>query len=364
MKVKDITNCIENIAPLMFQESYDNSGLIVGDKNYKIDRALICLDVTDEIINEAIEKDCHLIIAHHPIIFKAIKKINNKTRIGKILLKAIKHDIAIYAAHTNLDNIIDGVNSMICQKLDLKNVKILSPKTGLLRKIVTFCPVDKAEQVRNAMFKAGAGTIGNYDNCSFNSQGLGSFKAGKNTNPYVGEIGKLHYEDEIKIETIFPVNKESEIIDALLKAHPYEEVAYDIYPLENKYYNIGAGMIGELEFAEDEFSFLKKVKDIVKIACVRHSKLLNKKVKKIAVCGGSGSFLIKDAIIANADVFLTADIKYHDFFDANDKIVIADIGHYESEQFAKELLYNILNKKFPNFAFFISKINTNSINYL
>ncbi|MCD4747064.1 MAG: Nif3-like dinuclear metal center hexameric protein [Bacteroidales bacterium] len=364
MKIKDITDHLENFAPLMLQESYDNAGLIVGDKNNNLNKILLCLDVTEKILEEAIENQCNLIISHHPLIFKSIKKINGKNQVERILLKAIKKDICIYAIHTNLDNVNDGVNSIICQKLGIKNTKILLRKNGLLRKLITFCPVDNTEQLKNALFEAGAGHIGNYDCCSFSSQGTGSFRPMKNANPYVGNIEKLHHENEIKIETIYPVYKQSEILTALFNTHPYEEVAYDIYPLQNEFDKVGAGMIGELETEINEMEFLNKIKKVFKTGCIRHSELLQKKIKRIAVCGGSGSFLIKDAIANGADMFLTSDIKYHDFFEANNKIVIADIGHYESEYFTKELIYSILIKKFPNFAIFISELNTNSVNYL
>ncbi len=364
MKIKEIINCIEDFAPDKIQESYDNSGLILGSYNSDINKVLICIDVTEDIIEEAINKKCDIIISHHPLIFNSLKKINVENIVGKILVKAIKNDISIYAAHTNLDNIIDGVSGMLSKKLSLKNTKVLLPKADLLRKLVTFCPKDKADDVRNSLFKAGAGHIGNYDCCSFNTNGTGSFRALENANPYVGKINELHNEDEVKIETIYPYYLEDKILTTLFKIHPYEEVAYDIYPLINKFDKIGAGIVGELEKEENEIDFFLRLKKILNAKCIRHTKLFEKKIKKVAICGGSGSFLIQEAIKVNADIFITADIKYHQFFDANNKIIIADVGHYESEQFAKELLYLIINKKFPNFAIFISKINTNPINYI
>ena len=364
MKICDITNCIEEFAPLMLQESYDNSGLIIGEKNTEISKALICLDVTEEIIDEAIAENFQLVISHHPVIFKGLKKINCKNAVERIIVKAIKNDIAIYAVHTNADNIIDGVNAVISKKLDLKNTRVLLPRKYLLKKIVTFCPVENADKVRNALFEAGAGFIGNYDSCSFNAKGTGSFKANEMANPHVGEINELHYEDEIRIETIYPVYKEQKILKNLFNAHPYEEVAYDIYTLDNEFNRVGAGIIGELQKPTDELELLKKIKKIVKTDCIKHSDLLSKKIKKVALCGGSGSFLISNAINADADIFITADVKYHEFFEADNKILIADIGHFESEQFIKQLIYAVIIKKFPNFALRISEKNTNSINYL
>lgn len=363
MIIKDITDFIENLAPVQLQETYDNAGLIIGDKNTEINQILVCLDVTENIVDEAIEKKCQLIISHHPLIFKGIKKINGNNSIEKIIIKAIKNNIAIYAVHTNLDNVINGVNSVLAEKLGLKNQRSLQPKKDIFRKLVFFCPVIHVDRVRKAIFEAGAGKIGNYDSCSFNTEGEGSFKAMENANPFVGEPGKLHFEKEIRIETIYPFYLESKIIEALLQSHPYEEVAYDIYKLENYFSQIGSGIIGEID-ETDELNFLSQIKNISNCKCIRHSDLLDKKIKKVAICGGSGSFLIKDAIAAKADIFISGDIKYHDFFEAENKILIADIGHYESEQFTKDLLYTFITKKFPNFAVLISENNTNPIHYL
>ncbi len=363
MLIKNIVECIENIAPLVLQENYDNAGLIIGDAETEIETALICIDVTEEIVVEAIKKNCRLIISHHPVVFKGLKKINAKNSIERIVTKAIKNDIAIYAAHTNLDNVANGVNSILAEKLCLKNIEILSPKTDILRKLVCFCPVDYADKVREAIFEAGAGHIGNYSHCSFNLNGNGSFKATEKAHPFAGEINKLHFENEVRIESIFPYFNEYKIIKALLKSHPYEEVAYDIYPLENKMGSIGSGIIGDIE-KTDASEFLTGLKKICDTACIRHSKLIDKEISKVAICGGSGSFLIQQAITANADIFISGDIKYHDFFEAENKIIIADIGHYESEQFTKELLYTIIRKKFPNFAVLISEKNTNPVHYL
>ena len=364
MKIKEVTDLIEQLAPLSYQESYDNSGLITGDENEKIKGVLICLDSTEEVVEEAISKKCNLIIAHHPVIFSGLKKLNGKNYVERTIIKAIQNNIAIYAAHTNLDHVQQGVNAKIREKIGLKNCKILSPKNNLLRKLVTFCPTDKADAVRQAMFNAGAGEIGNYDECSFNVSGTGTFKASAGTNPYVGKIGKQHKEKEEKIETVFPVYLQENILEAMFKAHPYEEVAYDIYPLENAYKQVGSGMIGELKTEMTELAFLKSLKTSMRTDCVRYTKLLNKKIRKVAVCGGSGSFLLKDAIRQGADIFVTADFKYHQFFDAESKIVVADIGHYESEQFTKDLFYELLTKNFSTFAIRLSKVNTNPINYL
>ncbi len=363
MKIKTLLTPLEKLAPPFLQESYDNAGLLIGDPDSDVSKVLISLDVTEEILDEAISKNCQIIIAHHPLIFKGLKRITGKNMVERIVTKAIKNDIAIYAIHTNLDNVKDGVNSILCEKLGIKDTRILSPKEGLLRKLVTFCPKKDASKIRQAIFDAGAGHIGNYDNCSFNTEGTGSFRALEVSNPYVGEKDKLHYEEEVRIESVYPVYLENKILRAMNAAHPYEEVAYDIYPLMNTHGNVGAGMIGELEREMDERTFLQRIKDITDTACIRHSDLLGKRIKKVAVCGGSGSFLINDAIRAGADIFITGDIKYHEFFDADKKLVIADIGHYESEQFSKDLIYSVLIKKFPTFAVLISEGHTNSVNY-
>jgi dinuclear metal center YbgI/SA1388 family protein len=363
MKLAEITNFLESIAPLNYQEDYDNSGLIVGNTNDEIHAALVALDCTEQIVDEAIAKNCNLIITHHPIVFKGLKKFNGKTYVERVVLKAIKNNIALYAIHTNLDHVANGVSAEICKRLGILNAKILAPKNNLLKKLVTFCPTAQADELRNALFTAGAGHIGNYSDCSFNVDGTGTFKGGDGANPYVGEIGNQHHEAEVRIETIFKVQDERKVLLALLENHPYEEVAYDIYPLANKLDNVGAGMIGWLPQEMEAQEFLHHVKNNMQTKVIRHTNLLPKKIKKVAVCGGSGSFLLKDAIAAGADAFITADFKYHEFFDAEDKLMICDIGHYESEQFTSNLLIDNIQEKFPNFAIRLTEHNTNPINY-
>jgi dinuclear metal center YbgI/SA1388 family protein len=364
MKINEVVQIIEEIAPLSYQESYDNSGLIVGGYHDEVTGVLICLDSTEEVVDEAITNNCNLIIAHHPILFSGLKKLNGSNYIEKTILKAIKNDIAIYAAHTNLDNAYNGVNYKIAEKLGLKNCKPLVSKKNLLNKLVVFCPLTHSEQVRNAMFEAGAGAIGDYKECSFNSIGEGTFKPLGNASPFVGTKNELHTEKEVRIEVVVQSYLLGKVLSAMIDAHPYEEVAYDVLRLENRMGNVGSGLIGELEDEIDEISFLESLKKDLKTDCIRHTNLLNKKVKKVALCGGAGSFLLPDAIRSGADIFITGDFKYHQFFDAENKIIIADVGHYESEQFTKELIYDILTKKITNFAVRLSEINTNPINYL
>ncbi|MFA8300097.1 MAG: Nif3-like dinuclear metal center hexameric protein [Hyphomicrobiales bacterium] len=364
IKISDIIKCIEEFAPLHLQESYDNAGLVVGDKEKEISKALVCIDITDDIIDEAINNSCELIISHHPLIFKGLKKLTGNGMVERIVIKAIKNDIAIYSAHTNLDNTFLGVNHIFAEKLGLKELKILAPKSNLLKKLVTFVPNDHLQNVRTSLFDAGAGHIGNYDNCSFNTKGTGSFRASENTNPFVGNKNELHFEGETRLETIFPAWQENKIINSLIASHPYEEVAYDIYPLDNTHHQVGSGMIGILESETDTLEFLNKVKEITKTDCIRHTNIIKDKVKKVAICGGSGSFLLSSAIRNNADVFITGDMKYHEFFNADGKIIIADIGHYESEQFTMELISSIIKEKFSTFAIRLTEVNTNSIKYL
>jgi dinuclear metal center YbgI/SA1388 family protein len=364
MKIKDITNCIEEIAPLNFAEDFDNVGLLVGNYNTVVTGVLVTLDTLENIVDEAIDKNCNLIVSFHPIIFAGLKKINGSNYVERVILKAIKNDIAIYAIHTALDNSNYGVNAKICEVLNLQNTKILIPQDNTLKKLTTYVPVENAEKVRNSLFKAGAGNIGNYDQCSFNAEGIGTYRGNENSNPVLGEKGKIHKEKEVIISVIFEKNKEKSLLKSLFKSHPYEEVAYEIVSLDNNNQEIGIGMVGELNEQMTEVDFLKFLKTTMNAKGIRHSKLLNKPIKKVAVLGGSGSFAIKNAINANADIYITADIKYHEFYKAENKLIIADIGHYESEQFTKNLLVDILTKKFPNFAIILSQKNTNPIYYL
>lgn len=363
MKIQDITSFLEKLAPPILQEGYDNAGLLTGNESWQCTGVITTLDATEEIVLEAIEKNCNLIVAHHPIIFGGLKKINGKNYVEKTVITAIKHDIAIYAIHTNLDNMKAGVSGKMADQIGLSNLEILQPKNNYLKKLVTFVPNSHAEKVKDAIFKAGAGQIGDYSECSFSNVGEGTFKASENTTPFVGTIGEQHVESEIRVETIFPIWLEYDVCKALDKAHPYEEVAYDIYNLENTHPGIGSGMVGILEKEQTEQEFLKFLAEAFELKMIRHTPLTGKMVKKVALCGGAGSFLIANAIAAGADFFITGDVKYHEFFDANGKLVIADIGHYESEQYTIDLLFDILSKNFPNFAVQKTGLNTNPVQY-
>lgn len=364
MKLRDICNKIEEWAPLAYQESYDNSGLIVGDPETDVKGVLVSLDCLECIVDEAIAKDCNVVVSHHPIIFAGMKSLTGKNYIERTVLKAIKNNIALYAIHTNLDNIDTGVNKMLADRLSLQNVKILEPKKGGLKMLITYVPNSHVEFVRSALFAEGAGSIGEYSECHFSVDGIGTFKGSDNSNPAFGQKGVRESVSEQRIELIFPSYIESKVVSTLKKIHPYEEIAYSVLSLDNKNENVGSGMIGEISEPLNEMEFLKKLKIKLKTDCIRHTSLLNSKIKKVALCGGAGRFLLNAAKLSGADIFITSDFKYHEFFDAENRILIADIGHYESEQHTMDLIAELLRKNFPKFAIHLSKVNTNPINYL
>ncbi len=361
--LQQIIDVLETLAPLRYQESYDNSGLLVGEREKDITGVVIALDCIEAVVDEAIQKNANLIIAHHPIVFSGLKSFTGKTYIERVIIKAIKHDIAIYAAHTNLDNMIHGVNLRIAQKLSLTDLHILDPLSTSLKQLYVYVPQAHADDVRNALFEAGAGQIGAYSSCSYNIDGLGTFLPSSAANPFSGTHNVLQKESEVKIEVILTPDRESAVLKAMRGAHPYEEIAYGLIPLENKNQYIGAGMVGDLPAELPVDQFLAMLKLQINTACIRHTKAIKSQIKKVAVCGGSGSFLLGKAIQAGADVLVTADWKYHQFFDAEEKIMIADVGHYESEQFTGEIFYEVLSNKFPNFALHLTAINTNPIKY-
>lgn len=363
MLISEIISYLEDFAHPSLQEAYDNAGLLTGSKSWNCTGILISLDATEEVIQEAKSKGCNMVIAHHPIIFNGLKRITGETYVEKAIITSIKNDIAIYAIHTNLDHVLQGVNGKMSEKMGLINCRILKSRKSLLKKLFTFVPVAHAEAIRTSIFNAGGGEIGNYSECSFNVSGTGTFKAEENTNPFVGERGNRHEEAEVKIEVIFPLWKENAVISALKSAHPYEEVAYDIVQLDNEFQMVGSGVIGELENAVSEKAFLLMLKAKFNLQVVRHTSFLNKPIKKVAICGGAGSFLTKPAIAEGADVFVTADVKYHEFFDAENRLLLADIGHWESEQFTIDLLAEELSRKFPTFAVLKTGVKTNPVVY-
>ncbi|GEO08846.1 Nif3-like dinuclear metal center hexameric protein [Segetibacter aerophilus] len=363
MKIKEVLQVLDELAPSSYQESYDNAGLIAGDSSVECTAVICTLDATEEVILEAKQKGCNLVVAHHPIIFSGLKKLTGKSYVERAVITAIKNDIAIYAIHTNLDNLLTGVNGKMADKLNLQNRKVLLHKQNNLMKLIVFVPVAEAEQVREAIFSAGGGNIGKYSECSFIIRGKSTFTPGHGTNPHTGQVGKREVNDEEKIEIIFPAYLKEKLITAMTDAHPYEEVAYDIIALNNYFHEVGSGLIGDLPEPIEITSFLKTVKRQFGLSVIRHTPFVAKEVQKVALCGGAGSFLIKNALSAGADVYITGDVKYHEFFDAEAKMVLADIGHWESEQFTVELLHDVLHSKFPTFAVLKSEVKTNPVNY-
>ncbi len=364
VRISDITEYLEQTAPLSLQEEYDNAGLLTGNKSQELKGVLISLDTTEDVIDEALRLGFNMVISHHPIIFRGLKKITGSNYVERVIIKAIKNDIALYAIHTNLDNVKNGVNKKIADKLGLSNVRILNPKASGLFKLVTFVPKENVMDVLNAMHDAGAGVIGEYDHCSFRIGGTGRFKPNENANPHIGERNEIEEVEEERVELIYPQYLGPKVLESLRASHPYEEVAYYIHKIENKSKDVGSGMIGHLETPLNIKEFLLLLKQKFYLEQVKYTPIQTRMIKKVAVCGGSGSFLIKAAKNAGADAFISADIKYHEYFDAEGKILIADIGHYESEVFTKELIFELLKKKFSNIALQLSEVNTNPIKYI
>ncbi|MBK8341767.1 MAG: Nif3-like dinuclear metal center hexameric protein [Flavobacteriales bacterium] len=363
MRIKDVITVLEAWAPPSLQEDYDNCGLQVGDPSADVTSALVCLDCTEAVVAEAAAKGCGLIITHHPVIFKGLKSLVARTYVERTVLAALKHGIAIYAIHTNLDNVLNGVNGEIAARLGLLRTRVLAPRSGQLRKLAVFVPLAQAEAVRKALFGAGAGQVGAYDECSFSSEGVGTFKAGEGTDPFVGKVGERHQEPEVRVEVILPPHLEGRVVAAMRSAHPYEEVAFDLIPLANGHPGIGSGLVGEWDQPLEEGIFLSKLKEIFGLRSVRHTALLGQPVRRIALCGGSGSFLLEQAVASGADAFLTGDLKYHQYFDADRRLLLADIGHYGSEQFTPALIARYLEREMPTFAVRLTETVTDPIHY-
>jgi len=363
MTIREITKYLESLAPISSQESYDNSGLIVGDPSVEVNNVLVSLDCIEATVQEAIEKKCQLIIAHHPIVFKGLKRLNGSDYVERTVLKAIKNDVAIYAIHTNLDNFKLGVNFEIGNRLGLRDLQILRPKTNVLSKLICYVPEDHVAPVSEAIFAAGAGSIGEYDECGFQTKGEGTFRPSANATPFIGKKEKRANVKEVKFESVCSTHTVQKVIAAMLEAHPYEEVAYEVFPMSNENKFEGSGMVGNLKEGMGELDFLKMLKDTFNCGVVRYTNLVGKQIERVAFCGGSGSFLLKDAKRSGAQVFITGDYKYHEFFDAEEEIIIADIGHFESEQFTSNRIAEILTEKFANFAVHLTEVNTNPINY-
>ena len=363
MTVAEVGELLDGFAPLHYAEDFDNVGLLIGHPESQVKGILVTLDTLEEVVDEAIAKSCNLIVSFHPILFTGLKRLTGKTYVERAIIKAIANNIAIFAVHTSLDNSNLGVNAKICEVLGIQNPKILIPKKGTIKKLVTYVPRATANDLRDALFAAGAGAIGHYDHCSFGIEGIGSFNPSEKSNPTVGKIGETHFEEETQLNLTFESSKEAKVLNTLFNNHPYEEVAYEISTLDNSNQNIGMGMIGHLNAAMPELDFLQYVKQKMKTGTIRHSKLLGKPVKKVAVLGGGGAFAITAAKNKNADLYITSDVKYHQFFEAENRLVIADIGHFETEQFTKNLLVDFLKEKIPNFAVTLSETITNPVKY-
>lgn len=364
MKIKEILQAVEQLAPIPLQESYDNSGVQIGNVNQEAKAALLSIDVTEAVVDEAIALGCNLIISHHPLAFRSFKSLTGKNYVERCMIKACKHDIVIYAAHTNLDNAGQGINYYLAKLLNLQHIRILAPQEDKLLKLVTFVPYTHAELVRNTIFSAGAGNIGAYDMCSYNIEGQGTFRAGENTNPFCGEIGKMHTENEVRIEIILPVFRQRDVLQALIAVHPYEEPAYDFYKLQNTWSQSGSGVVGTLPEEVEEEDFLYHIKDTFHLKTLMHSPLRGSYVRDVAICSGSGAFLIPMATAYGADVFITGEAKYNDYYDVEDKLLLATIGHYESEIFTKNVFYDVISEKYPTFALYMSGTDMNPVNYL
>ncbi|MCJ8163517.1 Nif3-like dinuclear metal center hexameric protein [Pontibacter sp. E15-1] len=362
-KIREIIEVLEGLAPLRYQESYDNAGLQTGDAAAEATGVLVTLDCTEEVLDEALQKGCNLVVAHHPVIFKGLKTLTGRTYVERTIIKAIKNNIAIYASHTNLDNVLQGVNTKIADKLELREQRILVSKPHTLMQLAVFVPVGFTEDVLAALHKAGAGHIGEYSDCSFQVTGTGRFKPSAQANPTVGEAGKPEHVQENRVEVIFPAYLQAKVLTALKQAHPYEEVAHYLYALENQNQEVGIGMIGNLAEPLTEEAFLGYLKNKMQLQGLRYTPVGGKAIQRVAVCGGAGSFLLKDALRQKADAFVTGDFKYHEFFDAEGQLLVADIGHYESEVYTKEIFYDTISKNFPNFAVLISEVNTNPVRY-
>lgn len=363
MHIREITSYLESLAPVSSQESYDNSGLIVGEPNQKVTNVLISLDCIESTVDEAIEKGCELIIAHHPIVFRGLKKLNGKNYIERTVLKAIKNDVAIYAIHTNLDNYRFGVNYEIGKRIGLTDLKVLQPKKEVLSKLICYVPKDHTDTVSQAVFNAGAGNIGDYDECGFQTSGNGTFRPNDSAKPFIGEAGERSLVEEVKFEAVCSNHKLGKVINAMISAHPYEEVAYEVFPMLNANSYEGSGMVGSMKAPMAAKDFLQHIKDTFNCGVIRHTALVNDTIEKVAFCGGAGSFLLGAAKSSGADIYITGDYKYHEFFDAEEGIIIADIGHYESEQYTSDRIAEILTEKFATFAVHLTEVNTNPINY-
>lgn len=363
MILREVSEVLDKTFSIALAEEYDNVGLLCGNLERSVSGILVTHDVLENVVDEAILHNLNLIICFHPIIFSGLKKINGKNYVERTVLKAIENKIAIYAIHTAFDNAFFGVNYGICEKLALENQKILMPMQNQLTQLSFYTPGEYAEDLKNALFAEGAGNIGFYDECSFSTQGQGTFRPLEGSEPFTGKKNTREESEEVEISVIFENFKQNAILAAMRKAHPYEEVAYQLHPLKNENQYAGLGRFGDLETEMEGEDFLEMVKNVFNLHVIRHSAVTSKKIKRVGVLGGSGSSGISAAKAMQCDAYLTGDLKYHDFFQAENKVLLCDIGHFESEQFVVQQIFNILSEKFPKFAILKSVEKTNPVNY-
>lgn len=366
--IQTIASALENWAPASTAESYDNVGLLLGDPSKVITRGLIALDLTPAVVAEAIELKAELIVTHHPPIFKPIRAVTTTDFVGSMLLQLAEQGIAVYASHTNLDSARGGVSFELAERLGLRSNRFLSPASGSVQKLVTYVPVENVDEVRTALAAAGAGRIGAYEHCSFSSSGTGTFRGGKGTNPSIGDAGNLETVDEIRLEMEVERSRVSRVINTLKQAHPYEEVAFDVFDSVKPSTQTGLGVIGSLPKPEGLFDFLERVRIALNCESLRFTGSSDEQIQTVAVCGGSGGSLIGDAIRAGADAFVTADLTYHRFFEVLNpngltRMALVDAGHYETEAFAEELLASRLSRIAPDVRWEATGYKTSPIGY-
>ncbi|WP_409251390.1 Nif3-like dinuclear metal center hexameric protein [Bacillus sp. SCS-153A] len=365
----EIISLFETLAPKELAEEGDKIGLQIGRLNQKVDKVMVTLDVLEEVVDEAIEKGVNLIIAHHPPLFRSLKAVRTDTVQGRMIEKLIKNDISVYAAHTNLDVAKGGVNDLLAEALGLKETKLLLPTyKEKLKKIAVFVPEEDAAKVRKALGDAGAGHIGNYSHCSFSMEGTGRFLPGEGTNPHIGEQGILEEVNEVKIESIYPSHLEKKVMKALFTSHPYEEVAYDVIPLENEGESLGLGRVGKLDSPMSLEKFAAYTKEKLQVDNVRVTGNLTDSIQKVAVLGGDGNKFIHHAKFSGADVFVTGDLYYHTAHDAMMLgLNVLDAGHH-IEKVMKEGVARWMTEKSREkgmaVEYLVSKVNTDPFTFL
>ncbi len=356
--IGDLSSALESVAPSLYAESYDNVGLLVGRSEWKCEKVLVALDITEAVVQEAIEKGVQAIVAHHPVIFGGIQRLTGEDTAQRAIELAIKHSIALLACHTNLDAIEGGVSYRMAQAISLVNVRTLQPRSGLLWNLIVYVPAESAETLLEALWEAGAGKMGAYDECAFRSHGLGSFRPKEGAHPHNGVIGERAFADEIRLELLVPEGARKKVHQCMMEHHPYEEIAHSWLKHDGVHHSVGFGAIGQWD-ACDWPEAVRRIKTAFGVASFRHTMPIASDYRTVAVCGGAGADLLAQAKSQQAELFITSDITYHRYFGADDRLVFIDIGHWESEQHAMELLIDIVREKFPNFAVLKSETNTN-----